>query len=146
MKIKKVAIKVFRRFTDLTIEGIGDQVKLVVLLGRNGSGKSSLFDAFSTAAVYAKHKNYGWDYLYHSKNGIRIENAIQGWPNLHCEFHDSDIVYPVNTYRPKDFYFRTAYRFDSTAQSQQLQKLPTILEDNQDPRKMINLDTRVAEN
>ena len=146
MKIKKVAIKVFRRFTDLTIEGIGDQVKLVVLLGRNGSGKSSLFDAFSTAAVYAKHKNYGWDYLYHSKNGIRIENAIQGWPNLHCEFHDSDIVYPVNTYRPKDFYFRTAYRFDSTAQSQQLQKLPTILEDNQDPRKMINLDTRVADN
>ena len=53
MKIKKIIIKNFRRFTDLTIEGLAPQVKLVVLLGRNGSGKSSLFDAFSEAAVYA---------------------------------------------------------------------------------------------
>lgn len=146
MKIKKITIKDFRRFTDLTIEGLAPQVKLVVLLGRNGSGKSSLFDAFSEAAVYAKHKGYDWDIAYHSKDGILIENAIKGWPNLHCEFHDSAVIYPVHEYRPKDFYFRTAYRFDSTAQSQGLQKLPPVLDDSHDPRKMINLDTRVADN
>ena len=146
MKIKKIIIKNFRRFTDLTIEGLAPQVKLVVLLGRNGSGKSSLFDAFSEAAVYAKHKGYDWDIAYHSKDGILIENAIKGWPNLHCEFHDSAVIYPVREYRPKDFYFRTAYRFDSTAQSQGLQKLPPVLDDSHDPRKMINLDTRVADN
>ena len=146
MKIKKITIKDFRRFTDLTIDGLGPQVKLVVLLGRNGSGKSSLFDAFSEAAVYAKHKGFDWDIAYHSKNGILIDNATKGWPNLHCEFYDSAVVYPVREYRPKDFYFRTAYRFDSTAQSQGLQKLPPVLEDSHDPRKMINLDTRVADN
>ncbi len=146
MKIKKIIIKDFRRFTDLMIDGLGPQVKLVVLLGRNGSGKSSLFDAFSEAAVYAKHKGLDWDIAYHSKDGILIENAIKGWPNLHCEFHDSAVIYPVREYRPKDFYFRTAYRFDSTAQSQGLQKLPPVLDDSHDPRKMINLDTRVADN
>lgn len=146
MKIKKITIKDFRRFTDLTIERIAPSVKLVVLLGRNGSGKSSLFDAFSEAAVYAKHKVYDWNNAYHSKNGVKIDNAIQGWPNLHCEFHDSSIVYPVQKYRPKDFYFRTAYRFDAIAQSKGLQKLPSVLEDSHDPRMMINLDTRVADN
>lgn len=146
MKIKKITIKDFRRFTDLTIERISPSVKLVVLLGRNGSGKSSLFDALSEAAVYAKHKTYDWSNAYHSKNGTNIDNAIQGWPNLHCEFHDSSVIYPIDEYRPKDFYFRTAYRFDSTAQSQSLQMLPSVLEDSHDPRKMINLDTRVADN
>ena len=146
MKIKKVTIKDFRRFTDLTIEDIGPKVKLVVLLGRNGSGKSSVFDAFSAAATVAKHRNYSWDVAYHSKNDNNANDLARGWAKLHCEFHDSPVVYPTNEYRPKDFYFRTAYRFDSTAQSQKLQKLPTILEDNHDPQKMINLDTRVADN
>ena len=31
MKIKNISIKDFRRFTDLTIEGIGPQVKFVIL-------------------------------------------------------------------------------------------------------------------
>lgn len=46
MKIKRIHLKNFKRFTDLEIVGIPESVKLVVVVGPNGSGKSSLFDAF----------------------------------------------------------------------------------------------------
>ena len=47
MKIKSIQLKNFKRFTDLIIENIPEQAKLVLLIGANGSGKSSLFDVFS---------------------------------------------------------------------------------------------------
>jgi len=46
MRIKKIQLKNFKRFTDLTIENIPEEAKLVLLIGSNGSGKSSIFDAF----------------------------------------------------------------------------------------------------
>jgi AAA15 family ATPase/GTPase len=47
MQLKKVNLTSFRRFKDLTIEDLPQSVRLVVLTGTNGSGKSSLFDAFN---------------------------------------------------------------------------------------------------
>ena len=46
MRITKIQVENFKRFTDLTIQYIPDTSKLVLLIGANGSGKSSLFDAF----------------------------------------------------------------------------------------------------
>ncbi len=46
MRIKELRLKNFKRFTDLTISAIPESSKLVLLIGSNGSGKSSLFDAF----------------------------------------------------------------------------------------------------
>ena len=42
MKVKKIHIEQFKRFTDLTITGIPETAKLVVLVGPNGCGKSTL--------------------------------------------------------------------------------------------------------
>ena len=50
MYIKKLQLQNFKRFTDLTIDLCpnGEEVpKLVLLIGQNGCGKSSIFDAFS---------------------------------------------------------------------------------------------------
>ncbi|AYN86499.1 AAA family ATPase [Commensalibacter melissae] len=47
MKIKNVQIRNFKRFTDLKIEGIPETAKMVVLVGPNGCGKSSVFEAFN---------------------------------------------------------------------------------------------------
>lgn len=46
MKIKSIQLKNFKRFTDLTINNIPTTSKLILVIGSNGSGKSSLFDAF----------------------------------------------------------------------------------------------------
>ena len=45
MKIKSIKLKDFKRFTDLSIEGLPETAKLVVMIGPNGCGKSSVFDA-----------------------------------------------------------------------------------------------------
>ena len=46
MRIKKIELKNFKRFSDLVIGEIPETSKLVLLIGSNGSGKSCLFDAF----------------------------------------------------------------------------------------------------
>ena len=47
MKIKSIGMKHFKRFTDLTIEGLPETAKLVVMIGPNGCGKSSVFDGLN---------------------------------------------------------------------------------------------------
>lgn len=46
MRIKEMNLVNFKRFTDLEIKNIPAEAKLVLLIGANGSGKSSIFDAF----------------------------------------------------------------------------------------------------
>lgn len=50
MRITKLELGNFKRFSDLTIEGIPSTSKLVLLIGANGSGKSSVFDAFDVVS------------------------------------------------------------------------------------------------
>ena len=47
MRIQSIQLQNFKRFTDLKIEGIPETAKLVLLIGANGSGKSSVFDALN---------------------------------------------------------------------------------------------------
>ncbi|MEK8021440.1 MAG: AAA family ATPase [Candidatus Parabeggiatoa sp.] len=57
MFIKKLQLTNFKRFTDLTLD-LSDQTippKLVLIIGANGSGKSSIFDGFE--AVSSKTKD-----------------------------------------------------------------------------------------
>lgn len=46
MKIQKIELTNFKRFSNLSINGIPETSKLVLLIGANGSGKSCVFDAF----------------------------------------------------------------------------------------------------
>lgn len=66
MKIKKIHVEQFKRFTDLTIKEIPQTAKLVVLVGPNGCGKSSLFDAFKVWHINRGY-NYGSDNDYCKK-------------------------------------------------------------------------------
>ena len=56
MHISKIQLTDFKRFSDLTIDlsNIQSPPKLVLLIGANGSGKSSIFDAFNWIAHYKK--------------------------------------------------------------------------------------------
>ena len=58
MKIKSIKLKDFKRFTDLTIEGLPETAKLVVMIGPNGCGKSSVFDALDFYIYIIKNNAY----------------------------------------------------------------------------------------
>jgi chromosome segregation ATPase len=46
MKIKKIRLSMFKRFDDLTIDLGESPKKIIAMVGPNGCGKSSVFDAF----------------------------------------------------------------------------------------------------
>ena len=54
MKIKKIKLKEFKRFDDLTIDLGDNPKKIIALVGPNGSGKSTIFDAFEEKLRYYK--------------------------------------------------------------------------------------------
>lgn len=45
MKIKKLHLKKYKRFSDLTIDLAETPKRIIALVGPNGCGKSSVFDA-----------------------------------------------------------------------------------------------------
>ena len=57
MRIKSVRLTNYKRFASLTMTNIPESTRLVVLLGPNGCGKSSVFDAF-LAKSQAQRNNY----------------------------------------------------------------------------------------
>ena len=79
MHITKLELRNFKRFTDLTIDGIPPDTKLVLLIGSNGSGKSSVFDAFESInkvakgqELFATHRNVavGFDPIRYQFKGL----------------------------------------------------------------------------
>ena len=57
MRIKRIELDNYKRFNHLVIDEIPETAKLVVLIGPNGTGKSSLFDAFLVKSQSSK-SNY----------------------------------------------------------------------------------------
>lgn len=107
MRIKEIRIKDFKRFTDLIITDLPEKAKLIVLVGPNGSGKTSLFEAFNH---YYKLKGYSSvgaeDYIIKqgtSNSGNWYENKVN------IDFHEAVASGDLKN----KFYFRTAYRNES---------------------------------
>ena len=61
MKIKSIKLNDFKRFTDLSIEGLPETAKLVVMIGPNGCGKSSVFDSLIFDTRYSRDSEYPTD-------------------------------------------------------------------------------------
>lgn len=85
MKIKSLQLKNFKRFTDLTIQDIPENARLVLLIGSNGSGKSSVFDGFEIASdLLRKH-------IFH-RTGLSKSNFAGGKNHKAKNLHQSGLV------------------------------------------------------
>lgn len=125
MKIKEIQLKKFKRFTDTVITNIPESARLVLMVGPNGCGKSSLIDA-----VYVWHRFHFinrniWDSSYHMKQSPGEEGNIKN--SIVVNFHDPQ---PADkSQRMKAVYVRTAYRNDPEFQLAEISRVePAVME------------------
>lgn len=146
MKITQLHLKGFKRFDDLTIELGESQTRVVALVGPNGCGKSSVFDAFEEKLKNVKGANqnepasFFSKFTYHPDENVRSESydrnqAIQ-------------IVFAGDTQAvtKKTFHIRSAYRFTPSLNVQSISTQPPILDDPRRPGSSVALDNRLQEN
>ena len=108
MRIKSIRLKNYKRFTDLTIAELPETARLVVLVGPNGTGKSSVLDSFLLKAKAAV-SNYSlsgdtedyYDKIAQSRNTHQVASRVG------IEFHgDGESVVDWKS----AFQVRSAYR------------------------------------
>lgn len=142
MKIKQIELNNFKRFTHLLVEDIPETAKLVVLVGPNGSGKTSFMEAMNHYYKSAGYQNIG-DYRYLSKTGnLDVLNHSQWYERasklVDIDFHD--ITLPKGIGKSSDikghFYFRSAYRNEPDFQIDYMQR-------QQDPTESIRLESLI---
>lgn len=103
MKISTVQLRNFKRFSDLKIKNIPQSAKLVVVLGPNGCGKSSLFDAM--LQWYKTNTGFG---INNDEKYFRKDATQQ------FDWSHSILIETHGNERPQkgSLYVRTAYRND----------------------------------
>ena len=146
MKIRSVRINEFKRFTDLDIREIPENAKLVVLVGPNGTGKSSLFEAFNFWISPARGVSYQQDY--HWKVGhVSHEHWGQLHQKINIEFYTEALDPSSKSEKVKKaFYFRSAYRHEPDFSARDLSQIDEILTDSRRPSMMISHESRVSDN
>ncbi len=143
MRIKSIKIKDFKRFTDLTIQNIPQTAKLVVLVGPNGCGKTSLFEAFNQWYRYKGWSRGYNDNLYFIKRQHdNLTNDHNPWSDIQIEFNDFDENAEQSQIRGK-FYFRSAYRNDPDFSVSNLSRMGNPSERLQE--NLMQTDAKVSE-
>ena len=121
MRLKKVELINFKRFTHLTIDAIPESAKLVLLIGSNGSGKSSVFDGFEliNSSVVIEEKSTDYDYYRKEKNiKTNVNISVSGNEKLNFDIVINEvnslasaiIRKSINLNKTNLFYGRTSFR------------------------------------
>ena len=151
MKIKKIELNNFKRFTHLTVEEIPETTKLVVLVGPNGSGKTSFLEAFHHYYKYCGYADVG-DFNYLRKKEGNINHKDNSWFEevgqlVNIDYHDINLPKgKINLSEVKGhFYFRSAYRNESEFYIDVIRKQQDPL-NNSRLQSLIQNDKTVSEN
>ena len=139
MKIKRIHLKEFKRFKDLTISDLPETAKLVILIGPNGCGKSSLFEAMYSKAR-AWYHNVRYDGYY---NRSQEHDSAQVINNNQISFHGNPPA-TADAWR-KAIYVRSAYRNTPSFSNQQI-ALPGSALEEQRIHRMIDNDQATDKN
>lgn len=142
MKIKKIELNNFKRFTHLVVEDIPESTKLVVLVGPNGSGKTSFIESMNHYYKYAGYSQIG-DCSYLSKTGNVDNFDYSQWYQyasklVEIAFYDKTFLNTVgnNDNIKGHFYFRSAYRNEPDFQIDSMQR-------QQDPIESVRLESLI---
>ena len=139
MVITSLILKNFKRFTHLTLDNIPSKAKLVLLIGANGSGKSSVFDAFEYVNSELRGDLTDSQLHYYRKDDKTNESvqvALGG---------DSDPQFPrhIKKLEGASFYGRTSFRQIPKLTRTSLGKSQfDIQADSDRPRQFIQRDDR----
>jgi predicted ATP-dependent endonuclease of OLD family len=142
MKVKTLRLKEFKRFDDLTID-LGDTPKRVIaLVGPNGCGKSSVFDAFEEKLK--DFRSHGYEEHHFFSKAFFYEDTLK--KNNYDKNQSIFLTTDKSNLDRKSFYIRTAYRFTSKFNVQQIAAMPGILDLRDEPISSISIDTRLESN
>jgi predicted ATPase len=109
MKIREVKLNKFKRFTDLTITGIPQTAKLVILVGPNGCGKTSVFEAFNHWYKWRGFNTVGNKDYYFKESDREAKDDGNWFSNqVQISTYDTDLSNRDNIHGT--LYFRTAHR------------------------------------
>ncbi len=136
MKIKSIRLKDFKRFKELTISHLPESAKLVVLVGPNGCGKSSLFDAIYVLAK--QHDGNAGSHEYYNKKSLELDKFnIKN--QIELDFHDFSRNRNGETIETmqKIVYARTAYRNVPSFELQNFGQIPNPLIENKFSRFIV---------
>ena len=149
MRIQRLQLTNYKRFTNLTVGDIPSSARLVVLVGPNGSGKSSLFDAFLLKTRYA-HGNYALDAPnaeYYLKDRSTLGSSTPS--NTHSLANRIQVTFhsdqPSSNQLAKIFNIRSPYRHEADFQLTQLRRIAPSSDQVRFPR-IIDADAAVSEN
>lgn len=143
MRLKKILLKEFKRFDDLTIDLGPDPKKIIAVVGPNGCGKSSIFDAFEDKMRDFRHigdEGHG----FYSKAFYYTEEDKR--KTTYDKNVAVSLIPNAGSINRKSFYIRTAYRFTSKFNVQRLEALPEIFKSQDEPISSIAIDTRLEGN
>lgn len=144
MRLKKVKLTEFRRFTELTVENIPVSTRLIILAGPNGCGKSSFLDALSIWYQRHSKKSYNRNDNYLVKQSahkdVNTRNKIY---STIVEFHEGELT-NQNEVR-KSVYVRSAYRNDPELNIQSIEAVGKMI-DEKNNSLMIYNDQTVGKN
>lgn len=148
MRIRSIHLRDFKRFTDLRIVDLPETAKLIVLIGPNGCGKSSVFDALHAKAVVENYFGWQpeqsgyWNKAY-TADLRKYESNYSPARNVTIEFHNSN---PTDAHSwARSVYARPAYRNDPVARVDQLVRVGKAVDEHRFQR-MIDNDAAVALN
>ena len=150
MKLASVKLTNFKRFSDLEVCNLSETARLIVLLGPNGCGKSSFFDALHSSLKTSRFHGVNsdlWAYLDRSSSsedrGITSHYNAEIGKRVKVTFHGSGPK-SQEDYK-KSIYIRTAYRHEPSFKNTTIETPQNILEEIR-IRRLIDDDKTVSSN
>jgi len=153
MLIKKIRIfNNYRRFHDLTIDLGENPKRIIALVGPNGCGKSSVFDAViyhcRAHGVILGKSNNSRDRKYHFMPGFETND----YHSINIEFSDgkkyNDIWHELHSKGLGNtiFLFRSSYRYNNTVDIKETRAVDPIEKNNIGASTSSDVDERMEDN